>query len=245
MKFNVIYIEEKIKDYPNTKEILARINYKKIIYCENYNQVFNPKNQNFRIQKAEPSIILAKKEQNFLLNAPEKFTIGYTKNFYFSHMLNCVYDCKYCFLQGMFNSAHYVIFVNYLDFFNAIKSQVSRSKKTIIKSAIQPTHGAKTYSYSYTELLRKRNQTITRKLPTKKPSGTDNWTNGHGGECGDSKQCNYNDTIKELSGVSGLTKYILIVGKPGSTDLDIGKSSSTPVKINTSLSINLITPVTL
>ncbi len=131
MKFNAIYIEEKIKNYPNTKEILARINYKKIIYCENYNQVFNPKNQNFRIQKAEPSIILAKKEQNFLLNAPEKFTIGYNKNFYFSHMLNCVYDCKYCFLQGMFNSAHYVIFVNFLDFFNAIKSQVSRSKKTI------------------------------------------------------------------------------------------------------------------
>ena len=32
-------------------------------------------------------------------------------------MLNCIYDCKYCFLQGMFNSANYLVFVNYQDFF--------------------------------------------------------------------------------------------------------------------------------
>ncbi len=71
----------------------------------------------------------------------------------------------------------------------------SRSKKTIIKSAIQPTHGSKTYSYSYKELLRKRNKTVTRKLPTKKPTGDSIWTKGHGGECGDPNECNYNDTI--------------------------------------------------
>ena len=71
----------------------------------------------------------------------------------------------------------------------------SRSKKIIIKSAIQPTHGPETYSYSYKELLRKRNQTTDRKLPTKKPTGSDNWTKGHGGECGNSNECNYNDTI--------------------------------------------------
>ena len=36
-------------------------------------------------------------------------------------MLNCVYDCRYCFLQGMFRSAHYVVFVNYDDFVSAIQ----------------------------------------------------------------------------------------------------------------------------
>ena len=39
-------------------------------------------------------------------------------------MLNCIYDCNYCFLQGMFNSAHYVIFVNYEDFFKQIKKKI-------------------------------------------------------------------------------------------------------------------------
>lgn len=34
------------------------------------------------------------------------YGLGGDKNFYFSHMLNCIYDCRYCFLQGMFRSAH-------------------------------------------------------------------------------------------------------------------------------------------
>ena len=131
MKFNIVYIEKKIKNHLNTKEILSRLNYNKVIFCDNYNQIFNPKNQNFRIQKSSPSVILAKKENNFLLKTPPKFSIGYDRNFYFSHMLNCIYDCKYCFLQGMFNSAHYVIFVNYTDFFNAIQEVVSGTKKDV------------------------------------------------------------------------------------------------------------------
>ena len=38
-------------------------------------------------------------------------------------MLNCLYDCRYCFLQGMYPSAHYVLFVNYEDFLEEIKSK--------------------------------------------------------------------------------------------------------------------------
>ncbi|HKV11234.1 MAG TPA: DNA photolyase, partial [Thermoanaerobaculia bacterium] len=44
------------------------------------------------------------------------FGIAGANSFCFSHMLNCIYDCRYCFLQGMYRSAHYVIFVNYEDF---------------------------------------------------------------------------------------------------------------------------------
>ena len=39
-------------------------------------------------------------------------------------MLNCVYDCRYCFLQGMYQSAHYVIFVNYEGFMQAIVDKI-------------------------------------------------------------------------------------------------------------------------
>ena len=46
-----------------------------------------------------------------VLKTPDNFTIGFKKNYYFSHMLNCIYDCKYCFLQGMYNSANYVLFI--------------------------------------------------------------------------------------------------------------------------------------
>jgi len=36
-------------------------------------------------------------------------------------MLNCIYDCRYCFLQGMYQSAHQVVFVNYEDFGDEIE----------------------------------------------------------------------------------------------------------------------------
>ncbi len=38
-------------------------------------------------------------------------------------MMNCLYDCRYCFLQGMFQSANYVVFVNFDDFFDSIKEK--------------------------------------------------------------------------------------------------------------------------
>jgi len=55
-----------------------------------------------------------------ILPTPPDYSIGCRHNFYFSHILNCPYDCRYCFLQGMFRSAHQVWFVNYEDFYQAI-----------------------------------------------------------------------------------------------------------------------------
>ena len=83
--------------------------------------MFNPKAQNFRLQKQRPALILAEKYHRFVLEAPAGYGIGGQKNYYFSHMLNCLYDCRYCFLQGMYQSAHYVLFVNYEDFQDEIR----------------------------------------------------------------------------------------------------------------------------
>ena len=94
MNFDNIYLEEEITELTETKRILNNINYQNIVTCKNYKEIFNPKNQNFRIQKLNPSIILAKKKNNFVLETPKNFTIGYKKNFYFSHMFNCIFDCR-------------------------------------------------------------------------------------------------------------------------------------------------------
>ena len=123
MNFETVYIEEDTKEDKNTIDILGRIKFKNLIYCNSYSEIFNPQNQNFRIQKIKPSIILAKKKENFIMNTPKDFTIGFKENYYFSHMLNCIYDCKYCFLQGMFNSANFVIFTNFDDFISEIKKK--------------------------------------------------------------------------------------------------------------------------
>ena len=123
-----IYIENEIKNHSRTLFILSKFKYPRIIYINKYSEIFNKKNQSFRIQKKDPALILAKKNNNFVIKAPEGFGIGANKNYYFSHMYNCIYDCKYCFLQGFYSSANYLIFVNYEDFLSEIKNLITRNK---------------------------------------------------------------------------------------------------------------------
>ena len=112
---HAIYIENAIREHPRTLEVLDRFPRAEIIECERYGEVFNRASQNFRLQKPRPGLILAKKHGNLILPAPEGYSIGAADNYYFSHMLNCLYDCRYCFLQGMYRSANYVYFVNFED----------------------------------------------------------------------------------------------------------------------------------
>jgi len=120
---STLYIEEAVWEHPRSREICARFPHARQIPCTHYGELFNRKAQHFRLQKQGPALILASKQQGFLLPAPPQYGIGGTHNYYFSHMLNCLYDCRYCFLQGMYRSANYVLFVNYEDFQRAIRAQ--------------------------------------------------------------------------------------------------------------------------
>lgn len=118
----LVYVEESIKNHPRVEKILARFKSRcHVVYCAHYREVFNPKNQNFRLQKKSPALILAAKPAPRVLSTPEGFGVGSAENYYFSHLLNCPYDCRYCFLQGMYQSANYVLFVNYEDFMDEIR----------------------------------------------------------------------------------------------------------------------------
>lgn len=125
--FSAIYIEEEVANTERVEAILANYPGVPQIRCERYGEVFNRKAQNFRLQKQAPALILAKKYGKFVLPAPASYGFEATESFYFSHMLNCVYDCRYCFLQGMYRSANYVLFTNYEDFAAAIASTIQQS----------------------------------------------------------------------------------------------------------------------
>ena len=126
---DTIYFEEEIKDHPRALNIFSKFKKARKISIHRYGELFNRRNQNFRIQKKNPSLILAKKHDGFVLPTPNGFGLGGTKNFYFSHMYNCIYDCRYCFLQGMYSSANFVLFVNYEDFDIKIKSLIKENNK--------------------------------------------------------------------------------------------------------------------
>jgi len=123
---DTIYVEAEIAELDRTREIISRYPKANRIYIERYGEVFNSHAQNFRIQKRNPALILAAKKNKKVMPAPEQYETGGGAQYYFSHMLNCVYDCRYCFLQGMFRSANYLLFVNYEEFVQEI-SEVADS----------------------------------------------------------------------------------------------------------------------
>ncbi|MDA8020194.1 MAG: DNA photolyase [Thermoanaerobaculia bacterium] len=131
MKISAVYVEDEVREHPRTRAILARLHKIPHISCTSWSEVFNRRSQNFRLQKRRPGLILAWKRDGYVLPTPEGYGISRgaagDSNHYFSHLLNCPYDCRYCFLQGMYRSAHYVLFVNYERFFDAVESTVGRT----------------------------------------------------------------------------------------------------------------------
>ena len=121
----VIYIERGVRKHPRAMEVLKRFHRAEVVECERFGEVFNRSSQNFRLQKRNPSLILAEKYGKLVLPTPEGYSIGASQNYYFSHMLNCLYDCRYCFLQGLYRSASHVYFVNFEDFERTIDAQQS------------------------------------------------------------------------------------------------------------------------
>jgi len=116
--FSHIYIEEEIENYPLTTEILQKFPKAIKVSINNYKNVFNPYNQSFQAQKNKKKLILAKKRDNFIYSgSPVTDTFHRGKFYYNSLMMNCLYNCEYCYLQGMYNSSHIVVFVNIDDFF--------------------------------------------------------------------------------------------------------------------------------
>ena len=122
--FSHIYVEKEIKNHPITKEILSKFPKSVIIEIEHYKDKFNSYSQNFRTQKNSQQLILAKKTEPFLYEASSLIQKQDTNFLYTPMMLNCVYDCHYCFLQGMYPSANIVVFVNIEDFFKAINKKL-------------------------------------------------------------------------------------------------------------------------
>ncbi len=123
--FETVYVEEAVQGHPRAQAVLKRLGGATQVACHHFGEIFNRHAQNFRLQKRRRALILAEKCGNFVLPAPSGYGLGSPRNFYFSHLLNCVYDCRYCFLQGLYRSAHLVLFVNYEDFFRALEEKIA------------------------------------------------------------------------------------------------------------------------
>lgn len=130
--FSALYIEEAIKDSARVRDICARYPGKPVTICSHFGEIFNRSNQNFRLQKQAPALILAEKKGKAVLPTPAGYGFEKAAAYYFSHMMNCLYDCRYCFLQGMYRSAHYVLFVNYEHFADGIREACAQAEQPLV-----------------------------------------------------------------------------------------------------------------
>lgn len=125
--FSHLYIEERVADSPLAKEIADRFPKSNIITIEHYKDVFNRPNQDFSLQSKSKNLILAKKDAPFLYKG-SFYSDGFDfENFFYTpFILGCLYDCEYCYLSGMYNSANSVLFVNTEDFFEALLAYLDK-----------------------------------------------------------------------------------------------------------------------
>lgn len=124
---NTIYVEEELKNHPSVKDIIHKLKTQNIIYIKHYKDILNQTGGNWDVQKKYQKIILAHRKENFFYQGSYLTpNFGYDLFFYNTLAINCLYDCSYCYLQGMYNTPHLVIFVNNVDFINATKELLKK-----------------------------------------------------------------------------------------------------------------------
>lgn len=125
--FSHIYIEEEALNYPAVQKIFDSLSGRSQspVLIRKYQEVFQRSHQEFSIQKNSPSLILAVKHGTFLYpGAPVCQNFGNSNFYYTSFIMNCLFDCEYCYLQGMYPSAHIVLFVNLEDYLDEIRKML-------------------------------------------------------------------------------------------------------------------------
>ena len=149
-KFSHIYVEKEVFGYSLSDTVLSQFPHSSIIDIKHYKDVFNRSGQDFQTQKKSMNLILAKKTSPFLYPVNDMVQGHRMPGFFYTTpVLNCLYNCEYCFLQGMYSSGNIVLFVNQDDFHDAVKLELNQ--KNLSKEVV-------TVSISYnTDLLAMEN----------------------------------------------------------------------------------------
>ncbi len=129
--FKKIFVEEAVQDHPRTLRLLSQFK-KKPILIRKVEDIFGRVNKRHTEKDYNLFLFIGRKEGDLVKKAPPAY--GFKKNerhFYFIHAYNCIYNCRYCYLQGYFSSPDLVVFVNHeeiIDEMGNILSQYPRER---------------------------------------------------------------------------------------------------------------------
>lgn len=122
-----IYIEKSVRNHPRTQMVLEKFPSATVIEINHYKDVFCRSKQSYPLQHRSQNLILAEKQGALLYEgAPVCQSFGNSYFYYTSCMMNCVFDCEYCYLKGMYPSANIVIFVNLEDIFAEVEQMLKK-----------------------------------------------------------------------------------------------------------------------
>lgn len=119
--FHHVYVERKLRGQYDVTGIIDKLSGSRVVWINHYKDIFNRKGQSLSFQKKSPALILAKKEGKLVYNGSKECQSFGNEHFYYtSCMMNCLFDCEYCYLQGMYPSADVVLFMNLDDIFHEV-----------------------------------------------------------------------------------------------------------------------------
>ncbi len=128
--FSHIYVEKKVANHKRTKKILEKFPQSTIVMIDHYKDVFNRKKQSGFNQSKAKSLILAYNENgNIYEGAPVCQSFGNENFYYCSCMMNCIFDCEYCYLKGMYPTSNILVFVNLEDTFAQLEKMLEEKEK--------------------------------------------------------------------------------------------------------------------
>ncbi len=120
-----IYVERQAAHYPLAQRLLARYAQLPQIAIDRYGEIFHRPRQHFQIQKRRPALIIAVAKGRRIYQSNQRIeSFGNRRLYYSDQMRNCLFNCSYCFLQGMHSSAHWLLFVNEDDYHQDVRDMV-------------------------------------------------------------------------------------------------------------------------
>lgn len=102
-------------------DVIVPFEVKNLIRIDSYKDIFNRTHQNFDLQKKAPALILSNQRGQFIYKGAKVCQDFGNKHFYYcSCLMNCIFDCDYCYLCGMYPGGNVVAFVNFDDILKEI-----------------------------------------------------------------------------------------------------------------------------
>lgn len=119
--FKRIFVEQQVKELDYTKHIINKFPKIQVEYIQKVEDIWGRVKKPYLQKRDNLNLFVGRKDGQLVKDAPDAYGLGKEKHYYFVHAYNCIYECKYCYLQGYFNTPDIVLYVNHDEIINEMQ----------------------------------------------------------------------------------------------------------------------------